>query len=73
MIIDRKREAIIKLVGREYYIFFRTEGKWRPMDTRNPIENEYGRILFLGDGAWWELDDISEEEGEKILKEWQKK
>ena len=21
------------------------------MDTRNPIENEYGRILFLGDVA----------------------
>ena len=73
MIIDRKREAVIKLVDKSFYIFFRKEGKWRSLDTSNPIENEYGRTLFLGDGAWWELDDISDEEGEKIVEEWRKK
>ena len=50
MIIDRKREAVIKLVDKSFYIFFRKEGKWRSLDTSNPIENEYGRTLFLGDG-----------------------
>ena len=71
MMIDRKREAVIKVVDREFYIFFRKEGKWRALDTRNPIENEYGRTIFLGDGAWCELDDISEKEGDRIVEEWQ--
>jgi hypothetical protein len=73
MCIDRKREALIKNVDREFFIFFRKEGKWRALDTRNPIENEYGRALFLGDGAWWELEDISDEEGYKIIEEWRRK
>ena len=33
MIIDRKREAVIKLVDKTFYIFFRKEGKWRSLDT----------------------------------------
>lgn len=46
MCIDRKREALIKVVDREFYIFFRREGMWRSLDTRNPIENKEKYIEY---------------------------
>ncbi len=55
MVIDRKAEAVIKLVDMNFYIFFRNEGKWRLLDTQNPIEDAYGRALFLGEGLWQDL------------------
>ena len=70
MVIDRKAEAVIKLVDRNFYIFFRNEGKWRLLDTQNPLEDAYGRALFLGEGLWQDLDDISDEEGNRIVEEW---
>ncbi len=45
MMIDRKREAVIKVVDREFYIFFRKEGKWRALDTRNPIKGYVKKFL----------------------------
>lgn len=64
---DKIHEVLIKS-GRRPMILHKTEGKWRPLDFN--IDANYGRALFLGEGWWEYLDDISDEEAKKIANEY---
>ena len=50
----------------------RSKGDPNWVKTPNPEfrYEEYGKAFFLGEGAWREMEDISEERANKILNSW---
>lgn len=65
---DEKRKALIKvLVEERPKIIKENDLCWRVLDGNH---DSYLRAIYLGQGCWDDLVTVTEEEAQKILKEW---
>ena len=63
---DEKRQVLIKLSPDESpRIIKKGEKQWRPL---GPEDDKYARAIFQGQGCWEDLETLTKEEGEKLLK-----
>jgi hypothetical protein len=46
---------------------FQIRDLWRYL---GPDDDRYARAIYLGQGCWDDLTTITEEEGDRILREW---
>jgi len=69
---DEKHGVLLKLKSRDkFLIMVKSEGpNWRNLDTRKPLDNEYGLAIWFGSGAFDYLDKITEEEAIQIIDKW---
>lgn len=69
---DEKQGVLLKLKLRDkFQIMVKSEGPtWRTLDTRKPLDNEYGLAIWFGSGASDDLYKITEEEANKIIDKW---
>ncbi len=66
---DQEREVLVRHDKNGLPMLMRkSDLVWESvLDSKNDM---YGRAIFLGQGCWDRLNDISSEEAEKILAEW---
>lgn len=67
------KDVLIRFVENNIYheILHKGDKQWRALYPKPDDKDElYTRAIWLGQGCWEQLDDITEEEAEKILEEW---
>ena len=72
MWIDRVNNAIITSEAQSFKVFFKSEKKWRMLDTNNALERSYCDAMWFGSGNIKQLEFITFAEGNGIIKEWLK-
>ena len=68
-----RKSVLIRNQGKDYYpeILHKGDNQWSVLAPKpNDPDESYTRAVWLGQGCWENLDLISEEEAERILKEW---
>lgn len=68
-----EKDVLIRLVedNRYHEILHKGDKAWRALYPQPDDKDElYTRAIWLGEGCWDYLDDITEQEAEKILKDW---
>ena len=65
---DQRGEALLgHTKTHEHIILRKSEPRWKDLAGCDDL---YSRAIYLGQGCWDELDDISKEDAARLLKEW---
>ncbi len=68
-----RKNVLIRNQGKDYFpeILHKGDKQWNLLVAYHDNPDDlYVRAVYLGQGCWEDLDFISDEEAERILKEW---
>ena len=69
----KKQNVLIRKADKDSIpeILHKGDKKWMPLKPQPDYRDEdYCRAIYLGQGCWEDLEQITEEEDAEILKEW---
>ena len=65
---NRKAEALLgHTKDGMYMIMRRVDPRWKELGG---ADDSFARAIYIGQGCWDELEDISKEDAERLLDEW---
>ncbi len=67
------KNVLIRNQGKGYFpeILYKGDRQWKVLAPSQEDEDElYTRAIWLGQGCWEDLDEVSEKEAEQILRDW---
>ena len=65
---DKRMQVLIRMShDKAPQIIDKKNLRWRYL---GPDDDRYARAIYLGQGCWDDLTTITEEEGDRILREW---